>query len=178
MNKIFLVGVIAVLIVLGVSALGAAAQEQPESPAATATPIINPDNPPAMPEVPAELPDTAVEATDIVVGMLAALFAAFAGMVGFGLTDVLKEYVPWLDKKHRERLGQGVTRLLIMAFNVLIGIGADFLFKAATDLDATGLWGALATVITVIGVPVFAQVWYSWNKGASVNIKNAVNPAY
>ena len=177
MNKIFLIGVIVILVVLGVSALGVAAQETPDPPAATATPIIDPDNPPAMPEVPAEIPETAVEAVDIVVAMLAALFAAFAGMVGFGLTDALKEYVPWLDKKHRGRLGQGVTRLLIMGFNVLIGIGADFLFKVATDLDATGLWGALATVITVIGVPVFAQVWYSWNKGSTVKVNNTLNPA-
>ena len=130
-----------------------------QEPTAEPTPIINPDNPPTMPEIPTEVPATATEAVNTVIMMVAALWAAFAGMVGYSIVDALKK-VKWFNADQRQRIGSGVTRLLIMAFNVLVGVGADFLLKAAVNLDNTGLWAAIATIITVIGVPVAAQLWY------------------
>lgn len=169
LNKTFLFVVVLIVFLVALS-LPVLAQE-PTSPVATPTPIINPDNPQPPPEVPAQLPDTAIEAFNLAVAMLAGLFAAMAGFVGFTLTKLLKEHVPWLSKENRDKLGAGVTRLLIVIFNALVGAGVAWLMPYVAGLDSTGLWGALLTLISVVGLPVlvggspvFAELWHRLSK--------------
>lgn len=138
----------------------------------TPTPILNPDGgitPP--PEMPGELPEMAVEAFSLVVAMVASLFSAFVGFIQFTVVKTLKERVPWLSKENREKLGVGLTRLLILIFNTVAGAAVAWAMPHIAQLDTTGVWGAVVTLVSVVGLPVlvvgtpvFAELWHRLSK--------------
>lgn len=141
----------------------------------TPTPILDPDGvltPP--PEIPSELPKLAVEAFNLVVALVASLFSAFVGFIQFTVVKILKEHVSWLSKENREKLGVGLTRLLILVFNTVVGAGVAWAMPHIAQLDTTGVWGAVVTLvgvaglpIIVAGTPVFAEIWHRWSKAKS-----------
>lgn len=112
-----------------------------------------------------ELPETAVEAVGLAQAMLSALGVSVAGFVGFTIVKIFKEHIPWLSKENREKIGTGVTRALVMVFNVFIGVLVNSVMVYATKLDETGLWTAIVTIITVIGAPVAGELFHRASKG-------------
>lgn len=160
------ISIIALILVLFMVAAPVLAQDP------TPTPILDPDGaitPP--PEIPGELPNLAVDAFNLVVAIVASLFSAFVGFIQFTVVKVLKEHVSWLSKENREKLGVGLTRLLILIFNTIVGAGVVWAMPHIAQLDATGVWGAVVTLVSVAGLPVivagtpvFAEIWHRLSK--------------
>jgi hypothetical protein len=158
-KNLFLISLI--VVVLGVLAVPVLAQEPFESPVATATPVV------VQPPTLENLPETAVEALEQVAAWLAALGAVFAGLAGRALVDVLKDHAKWLSEKNREKLGKGLTRMIAGTINTLVGVGVNTIIVYAIDLDKTGLWTAIVTLITVLGTPVAGEIFHRWGKARS-----------
>lgn len=157
MKYVFTVAVVLVLFL----AVAAPALAQDPTP----TPILDPGGtiiPP--PEVPGEIPNLAIEAFNWIIAAVASLYSAFAGLITFAVIKILKERAPWLSKDNRKKLGVGLTRLLIIIFNTVVGAGVAWAMPHIAQLDATGVWGAVVTLISVAGLPVFAEIWHRLSK--------------
>jgi hypothetical protein len=112
----------------------------------------------AQPVLAQELPDTAVEALKQAEGILVALGIAFAGFVGFTITDFLKEKVPGLAENVANEVGAWITRVVAFVTSTAAGLLVSLVVDYAAKLDETGLWKAIVTIVLVFGSPVAAEL--------------------
>lgn len=110
-----------------------------------------------------DLPPTAVEAVKQAHLILAALAMVAGGFFGSVLMDALKK-LPFLSQERREQAGQWLAAVITAGLSGLLGYALEYGMTYAVDLDGTGLWAAIGTLIAVFGAPVAAEFRHRWRK--------------
>lgn len=124
----------------------------------------------AAPALAQNLPDTAEEALGQVGAILVTLGAAFAGFLGFTATNFLKELFPKLSDEFLKKFNDTIVRVVAMATAAVAGFLVEVLMEYAIQLDETGLWKAIVTIVLVIGAPVFSEVFHRLSKVGKVKV--------
>jgi hypothetical protein len=116
-----------------------------------------------------QLPDTAVEALQQAGLILAGLGAALGGYLGSTLTDALKRNAKWMSKEIRDNLGAWVARSISIIASGASAVLVDAAMKHALNLDKTGLWGAIVTIVMVAGAPIVSEILHRLRKATQKN---------
>ena len=129
------------------------------------------------------IPDSAVGALN----ELSILLAMALGVLVSWLWDYLKPKVQWMNPEGQDQLNRLLIRGSLALSGILAGLVVDYGIEYALDLDSTGLWASIRSLILVIGPPLFSEVQYRLQKAgkpfvaiaqAQKPVKTIVNTRY
>jgi len=126
-----------------------------------------------VPDVPTLPPDgTAAQTVNQWIDYFSALLVMLAaGLVGSAITDIFKNWFPWVNKELQDKAKQGLTQLSALVITGGFAWLSQFLLPYTDVLDTpqaggVSIWQGLVTLVGVAVAMIGGQVFYLAKKKA------------